>query len=78
METKDENQVAARGSLVLTYDPELDQYWVSFADWYEHQGFGSLPAVCDWFEIFSDTAGHEVKLNGSQAQTVKKWAEEYL
>lgn len=66
--------VDERGSLKLMYDSELDQHQVHFADWYHVQGFGSLAAVRDWFEICSSHNGQPIKLNGSQAKTVRDWA----
>ena len=65
--------VAEQGSLVLRGDVDEGDLWVCFADWYEQQGSGSLLAVRDWKEISTDR-GAIVPLNGSQAQTVNKWA----
>lgn len=72
-----ENIIEERGSLVLDHDSENHRFYVGFADWYDHQGFGSLDAVSDWFEICNGH-GRMIKLNGSQAQTVRAWANQYL
>ena len=69
--------VAERGSLVLRGDVESGDLYVGFADHFEHKGVGSLAAVRDWHEIYSDTVRREVRLNGSQAKTVALWDEEY-
>ena len=68
-------KIAERGSLEL--HRTLSGYNVHFAEWFEHRGFGSLEAVDDFHEIYSNTAGTEVRLNGSQAQTVRAWRQHY-
>jgi len=68
-------KVTAHGSLEL--HRTLSGYNVHFADWFEHRGFSSLEAADDFHEIYSATAGREVRLNGSQAQTVREWRKNY-
>lgn len=68
-------KIAEHGSLEL--HRTMSGYNVHFAKWFEHRGFGSLEAVDDYHEIYSNTVRHEVRLSGSQAQTVREWRRYY-
>lgn len=70
------NYVTDQGSLELYHDEGDDtnpETWtVRFADFASASGEGSLEVARDYFEV------NDHRLNGSQVQTVKAWAEEYL
>lgn len=67
-------EIDERGSLCLFHDPGDDQnpeqFWVQFRD--QPHISGSLTVAREFFEVGG------VRLNGSQAVTVKAWYEEYL
>jgi len=67
-------QISERGSLELLHDPGDDRnpetFTVRLIE--EPEISGSLEVACDWFML------GDRRLNGSQAQTVKLWNEEFL
>lgn len=71
-------KIAERGSLQLHHfegdDREPETFTVSLIE--RPEVSASLEVARDWFEL-SSRAG-TVRLNGSQAQTVKAWNDEYL
>ena len=69
--------IESRGSLELHHESgderNPESYWIRFGDGFQHEGkYGSLQVADEWFEIDG------IRLNGSQAQTVKLWAEQYI
>lgn len=74
----DMEKITEHGSLVLKKKEDTGELIVSFADWSSHKGSITLLEASQNYVIFSKTLGHKVMLNGSQAVTVKGWAEKYL
>jgi len=72
-------KIDGRGSLELWHDSgnerEPETFLVKHRD--NEDLMASLQTAREWFEM-SDTYGQTVKLNGSQAVTVKLWYDEYL
>jgi len=72
------NKIAERGSLQLHHfegnDREPETFTVSLIERPEFSA--SLEVARDWFEL--NGRRDTIKLNGSQAQTVKAWSDEYI
>jgi len=74
-----ETLIAARGSLELYHDPgderRPETFTIKNRD--DRSLQASLEVARDWYSL-ADRNGRPVRLNGSQAQTVRLWNEEHL
>ena len=74
-----QKKIAERGSLTLHHftgdDRNPETFTVALRD--DPRFSASLEVARDWFEL-SGQRGETIRLNGSQALTVRTWQEEYL